>query len=961
LNKKRTAYERPSFLKGDIKFYDTKKTKKATPIATIREAYSAYAIYPQSKPLIDASTLVKVEGTITIHSSPESTTEGFVFVMPEVHPAVSGFEMMLRWLFPVFDVFGLYGRPNKLVADTLDSRGMMFAMPKDRRYGYLEILDVAALIHSDGGQSWSEREWRKQLKDSTSRRMNNDISRQGSRIGSRIGSRRGPRTSLPSRNGTLRFDDDVSIRSSPSVRYDNHSADAVFSPPQKTATVPPGGEPFPPPHNYHTRSVSETVGFSTPQRQRTEPFAPSRLSYEANETDYEFTPPPPPQHGGVPYRNGVRHGDLDGSNDRSSSDSDRKPSQMEPDPQEIRRELRPNSPPAPVVAPPAFSHQPGDRPQTRPNQAPELRRENSRMSSATLSQLVDAGRLNDRNVTAAAGAAAAWKGQQGRVEDNGQRGVNDNASAQTTRGTPADQSPAFEAMVAGQQAADDSSDGVPPVPVHRSPLPSAPHVSDPSQQYFNDIPSKTSHSPASRPDGPARIDTGKSVTRKPVPHAQAAHEADSPTAESLGSLRQNLDQDALDRVIARETTRSSDDALIRQSEDSNYNDLSSPDYASTPKSTDTKHSIPKPRTGVLKTVGTVEPTNNDVVVGDARYGQGGSNNQDTPSIPTVDFGPTQHYTPGSKNRPGTSGTMGQLTHDRTPSGSLTPKDEKRYSYGRGSPGNAYNFRGHSRSPSGDDRRNLAWSPGAAVVGGRSSPGGRITPEQFVQQRAEASRSSTPGYPHQRSHSGNIMHHGNASGDLTHSRQTSLTKDLPPRPHSRGAQTNLQSTDISSHLSAREQEHLSKMTGQPLISMAGNAKPQPQGSGLVGAIAAREKEKKEMKDGLSSQMVQQAIAQRQQQAQPRQYHFHQQQNYAPQGYPQQQFGGWNGPQQQMGQPQWVSPAAQAYWSTPQQNPHQARAPAYQQPQSPYQQPPQSMTPQGQQQQYGGFYGSQNQGR
>ena len=160
--KKKSAYDRviPT-LKGNVKFYDTKRvTKKVQPIATINDAYSAYAIYPQSKPLIDQSTLVKVEGNITIHSTPETTTEGFVFVMPETHPAVSGFEMMLRWLFPLYDIFALYGRPNRLIADTRNTQSLMFALPQERRYGYLEILDVASLIHESGSQNWNEREWR---------------------------------------------------------------------------------------------------------------------------------------------------------------------------------------------------------------------------------------------------------------------------------------------------------------------------------------------------------------------------------------------------------------------------------------------------------------------------------------------------------------------------------------------------------------------------------------------------------------------------------------------------------------------------------------------------------------------------------------------------------------------------------------------------------------------------------
>ncbi|EON97293.1 putative ph domain-containing protein [Phaeoacremonium minimum UCRPA7] len=91
--RKKSPYDRshPPLLKGDIKFYDTKKDgkkqKKAKPIASITDAYSSYAIYPQAKSLIDASTLIKVEGNITIHSEPPSSTEGFVFIMPEVHPA----------------------------------------------------------------------------------------------------------------------------------------------------------------------------------------------------------------------------------------------------------------------------------------------------------------------------------------------------------------------------------------------------------------------------------------------------------------------------------------------------------------------------------------------------------------------------------------------------------------------------------------------------------------------------------------------------------------------------------------------------------------------------------------------------------------------------------------------------------------------------------------------------------
>src|SRR4029453_5857926 len=99
-----------------------KKEKKAMPISAISDPSSSYAIYPQTKSLIDASTLIKIEGNIRIHSEPPTSLEGFLFVMPEVHPGVSGFEMMLRFLFPTWDAFALYGRPGRLVASTLDPK-----------------------------------------------------------------------------------------------------------------------------------------------------------------------------------------------------------------------------------------------------------------------------------------------------------------------------------------------------------------------------------------------------------------------------------------------------------------------------------------------------------------------------------------------------------------------------------------------------------------------------------------------------------------------------------------------------------------------------------------------------------------------------------------------------------------------------------------------------------------------
>lgn len=92
--------------------------------------------------------------------------------MPETRPAVSGFETMLRFLFPTWDTFGLYGRPGRLVASVLDARSLMFAMPRHKKYGYLDLQDVSTLLLDGKSSTWNEREWRKRLKEATGTRMN---------------------------------------------------------------------------------------------------------------------------------------------------------------------------------------------------------------------------------------------------------------------------------------------------------------------------------------------------------------------------------------------------------------------------------------------------------------------------------------------------------------------------------------------------------------------------------------------------------------------------------------------------------------------------------------------------------------------------------------------------------------------------------------------------------------------
>ncbi|KAI4187194.1 MAG: hypothetical protein L6R41_002962 [Letrouitia leprolyta] len=1079
--KKKSAYDRVApILKGNIKFYDTRKIKKGTrPIATINDAFSAYAIYPQSKPLIDQSTLVKVEGIITIHSSPETTTEGFVFVMPEAHAAVTGFEMMLRWLVPLYDVYGLYGRPNRLIADVSDVRSLMFALPQTRRYGYLDILDVAQLINEPGSQSWSEKDWRSRLKELTASRQTM-YQANGGRPKSRASSYRGHRNSLPSRSGTIRFDDSASVKSAQSMR-----GDVPPMPPPHTDSAPPGSGPFGLPRTKsHQRSVSEATAFSTPPRkQRSQRYAqdghgytPSRLSeeqsrpytqdgqYNASRSQVSFeqprpngsgesVPPMPPTHG-VPVTAQARNPQLqryvaeqNGFQERHSSESEGRtqtPTSVASLP--IDQGLRPSSPPKPVAAPPAFIHEPGAKPQKRPALSPEMRRATSRMSVTTLAQLADAGQLSPNGSLAAAGAAAAWNAEGQRVngrtsEDQGHRGVIDNATSSRTN---ADHYANLQGMVladGGRTSSDPNiprhfaaavnnySGGQTPYGVSDQP-PTRPDF--PAHRMDHDVPPHTRHSvhgaiPEAYQQHPGvtndprpdikRSSTSHSITRKPVPSRSPARDPPPPLPvqppspsrrSSLESLRQHVvDEDALAQV--RSYTMESNQSHQPSVDESIYDDDStaSPDYASTRRSTETRRSKPsmdRPRVGVLKTVGTVEPEAKEVVVGDARYQPGLSDPEISAAIPSVDFGPTLAYDPRKSSRPGTSGTMTpQMNDSASPSDRLTPSPQP--SPRQGSPGdqtrresiptnklaygpyerspsrNLHTPEGHHRTPStgseADNSRTIAWQP--AAVGG--SPGSRqsITPEQFVQQRATASR-VTPIYAHGRKQPGGPSPSGSRhpSGEVPvqlHSRQASFTKDLPPRPSSRGASVMMNSpADVSAHLSAREQEHVARVTGSPLINMAANS-PRPgqgpPGGGLVGAIEAREKEKREIREGVSSHMVQHAIAQRQQHNQAQQQQQQQRQQSFPQPSPQMPMPGafpqtpqyqmpgafpttpqfpptpgqgqspyvWGQQQQlqygqqypqQRPQPQqWVSQAQRMYWGAPQQGaPYQQRMQQYQ---------------------------------
>ncbi|EHA53927.1 PH domain-containing protein [Pyricularia oryzae 70-15] len=812
--KKRSPYDRSPvpLLKGDIKFYDTrkegKKQKKAKPIASISDANAAYAIYPQAKSLIDASTLLKIEGNITIHSDPPSSTEGFVFIMPESHPGVSGFEMLLRYLFPTWDTFGLYGRPGRLIASVLDQRSLMFGMPKHKKYGYLEILDVTSLILSDGSGSWSEKEWRRRLKELTAARMtamDEDMKANGH---SRSASRRSARLSIGPGSSVSHGRPRVNFADESDTRRTSRSMTVSERPSHRNDSAPPAAErqrvPSPPTKNGHSRNVSDT-----------------RLETQFEQMPYRHTPgfdspvsvaSPSPMNGGPQARGFVN--DLASTPERLSSEDELPPN---PPPRDFGNMERMQTP-EPVHPPPAFSHAPSSRPAGKPYHSPELRRANSRLSSTTLAQLANAGGVKPES----------YKDEFGRTSSESSSG------SRPVQGDPRSQAVHAHVNSLGitansnrsREAINQSSDRSTPTPPGQPPGPATPR--DPGSQLH-----KSPLNQAMVPPSPQEMESQRSHPR---------YESRTGSIPSSGPVhRKPLPQQAhhaLAQITRQDTQRS---------ETSNYDDedstTGSHDYASTTSAESVK-SVERPRMGVLKTVGAEQQAQL-------------TNAEKSYDIPQIDFGPTINYastpTPRSKTPTPLSNNESHGSRARSPNISLSP-----------SPGQT-----HHRQGSSDTLRKMAWQPGA--IAGSSDRPGALTPEQYVQQKAAAA-SATPLYAHSRSPSSNTLtamrnntptpplHKRSSSYDMLrlregHSRSNSA--DLL-RPGSQGALTTLGygSGDVPARMSPREQEHIARGSGGHPVSMAtNNGSMQP--GGLVGVIQAREREKAEIKQGVSSALAYEA--------------------------------------------------------------------------------------------------------
>lgn len=896
---KKSPYDRSRAptLKGVIKFYHSKKTKKVQPIATISDAYSAFAIYPQSKPLIDASTLVKVEGSIIIHSTPPSTTEGFVFVMPETHPAVTGFEMMLRWLFPVFDTFGLYGRPGRLVAATEDVRSLMFAMPTQRRHGYLEVIDVIGLIMEEGSLNWKESQWRKRMKELTAKRMM--AIECDSRAESRLGSRRGARSSIgPSNLRNVKFDaegDNASIKSTPSTPWalnsSNDGTDDRSRTRMDSAPAPAGLQSKPRSGEAHNRSVSESKTLD--RLQASSPFLIRSNVDEKKILSSNSSDSPTP----------AQRSELEGTYERVSSEDEQS---IEATQVAELQGLELNTSPEPVVSPPAFVHGPGSLPLSKPYHSPELRRAKSRISTTTLNQLTSA------HVTQIESSRSE---QKFREEDQASE---DRQKISVAKKKNFISEPDQNSNIEMRKLSSEKSSSIYPsnfndknVAFHNKAFSSSSSlvtdtISSPYIRPAKDSPiTPTKQSDPSLPVEsvknststlPAKLaqKTLSDIPQKLNVSIPTSGKAEPDLASPSGYF---INKDVFDK-ISSDSARFCAEAMKESSNNKHM----------TRKSADNLRNLDKPRAGVMRTVGDPQIQSTDNL-----------------SSFDINFGPTFNLA-SPKHFSLLNGYLGSNNSKTILNENNTLQEaSSRVTNVRGNLELSDSMIDDSEKPTTENRK-LAWNPIFAGSVSSTAQQKGMTPEDFVAQRTsmatmyvhqrlsslDALRSTTKTPPlvgnrpkekynlatHSRAYSSDLStlanHPRNCSSELlqrpssrsairalgtsgitrkfsvdqfSRSNQTqNVTHDLNQRPRSRDASVIFNtagkgSNIVTSQLTAREQEHLAKMTGQPLISMVKSGKNVPS-AGLVAALEAREKDKNVVKQGINSRAVEHLIQQRQ---------------------------------------------------------------------------------------------------
>ncbi|KAL6929248.1 hypothetical protein ACO0SA_002588 [Hanseniaspora valbyensis] len=167
---------------GEVVFYENEKksSNKRYAMSTITSAFSIFAIYPSSPVLIDNSTMLKIEGEIEFndfdkknkdkkndksHWPSDTSKEGDIFIMPENHNGVPGYDTIIRFLVPMLNSFHLYGRPNGLISARDDLNSLLFGLPTLPEIHYLQVSDLLPLTGNSNSQYWDDKQWKSEIKN----------------------------------------------------------------------------------------------------------------------------------------------------------------------------------------------------------------------------------------------------------------------------------------------------------------------------------------------------------------------------------------------------------------------------------------------------------------------------------------------------------------------------------------------------------------------------------------------------------------------------------------------------------------------------------------------------------------------------------------------------------------------------------------------------------------------------
>jgi hypothetical protein len=136
-----------SFTRGQALFYESKKSKK--PFMTLANVLQTYAIYPEDPALIDKTASFCVEGTLFPTKPTENKPGDFVILTTD------SLNEMAKWLFGFFDSFKLYGRPKELLYDFKNPVSPFFAVPTGRSNTKL-FLDLHEVEHIEIHESLAD-------------------------------------------------------------------------------------------------------------------------------------------------------------------------------------------------------------------------------------------------------------------------------------------------------------------------------------------------------------------------------------------------------------------------------------------------------------------------------------------------------------------------------------------------------------------------------------------------------------------------------------------------------------------------------------------------------------------------------------------------------------------------------------------------------------------------------------